>query len=87
MYIIGYSNGSFRRDDQNFTSGGQCESGLKMIIAIGETEFSTSDNRSGGDSSRHDPGPPLPPTQLAGIRRVGRGASMLPGSPSPLAIA
>ena len=38
-----------------------------MIIAIGETEFSTSDNRSGGNTSHHDPGPPLPPTQLAGI--------------------
>ena len=64
---IGYSDGSFRADDEDLASGGQCEGGLKMIIAIGEPEFLTSGNRSGGDNPRHDPGPSLPPTQLAGI--------------------
>ena len=53
--VIGYSDGSFRADDEDLASGGQCDGGLKMIIAIGETEFSTSGNRSGDDNPCHDP--------------------------------
>ena len=41
--MLGYSDGGFRANDDTFTSGGQCEDGLKMIIAIGEVEVPTSD--------------------------------------------
>ena len=53
-----------RVDNDDFTSGGQCEDGLKMIVVIGETEFVISGNRYDGDNLGHDPDPP-PPTQLA----------------------
>ena len=62
---IGYSDGHHRADDDDFTSGGQCEDGLKMIIAIGETESVTSGNRYGNSSQGSDPSPPTA-TQLAG---------------------
>ena len=39
--MLGYSEGSFRANDDTFTSGGQCEDGLKMILLIGELEVPT----------------------------------------------
>ena len=41
--VIGYSEGSFRANDATFTSGGQCEDGLKMILLIGEFEVPTTE--------------------------------------------
>ena len=41
--VIGYSEGEFRANDRTFTSGGQCEDGLKMMVIIGEVEVPTSD--------------------------------------------
>ena len=41
--MLGYSDGRLRDNDATFTSGGQCEDGLKMIIIIGEVEVPTSD--------------------------------------------
>ena len=40
---IGYSEGSFRANDATFTSGGQCEDGLKMIFVIGRLEVLTTE--------------------------------------------
>ena len=42
---LGYSEGNFRANDRTFTSGGQCEDGVKMIIAIEEIEVPTSDGK------------------------------------------
>ena len=42
---LGYSVGSLRANEATFTSGGQCEDGVKMIIAIGEIEVPTSDGK------------------------------------------
>ena len=47
--LIGYSEGSFRANDNTFTSGGQCEDGLKMIFAIGYAPVPPADG--GGDDS------------------------------------
>lgn len=55
LHITGYSNGSFRRSDADFTSGGQCDGGLKMIIVIGEFEFLG--DKKGGGNPLHSPGP------------------------------
>ena len=41
--VIGYSEGSLRANDATFTSGGQCEDGLKMIFVIGRLEVSTTE--------------------------------------------
>jgi hypothetical protein len=46
-YLTGYSEGSFRRNDETFTSGGQCEDGLKMIFVIGEATVPTVDDSGG----------------------------------------
>ena len=63
--IIGYSDGGFRSDDDTFISGGQCESGLKMIMAIGKTPLN--DRYSGDSTSYHEMESfATPPTQLAG---------------------
>ena len=59
LRIIGYSDGSFRRDDDTFTSGGQCEDGLKMILVIGDAEFLTSGDGIRDGTPHHSPGPPL----------------------------
>ena len=66
--IIGYSDGYFRANDDSFASGGQCESGLKMIMAIGKTPL---DNRYDSGSTSHYETEPFatPPTQLAGAAR------------------
>ena len=45
MTWLGYSEGSLRANDATFTSGGQCEDGVKMIIAIEEIEVPTSDGK------------------------------------------
>ena len=45
MTWLGYSEGEFRANDHAFTSGGQCEDGLKMIIVIGDIEVPTSDGK------------------------------------------
>ena len=42
---LGYSEGSLRANDTTFTSGGLCEDGVKVIIAIGEIEVPTSDGK------------------------------------------
>ena len=60
--LIGYSEGSFRANDNTFTSGGQCEDGLKMIFAIGqapEPPVDGSGNDSGGNQDG-DTGQPPP---------------------------
>ena len=41
--MLGYSDGSLRANDATFTSGGQCEDGLKMIFVIGRLEVSTTE--------------------------------------------
>ena len=54
--FIGYSEGRLRANDDTFTSGGQCEDGLKMIIAIGDVEVPTVGvNGLGGNSHSPDP--------------------------------
>ena len=47
--MLGYSDGRFRANDNIFASGGQCEDGLKIIIAIGEVEVPTSDGNKNHD--------------------------------------
>ena len=37
--MLGYSDGEFRANDATFTSGGQCEDGLRMIITIGDVDI------------------------------------------------
>ena len=59
LRIIDYSDGSFRRDDDTFTSGSQCEDGLKMILVIGDAEFLTSGDGISDGIPHHSPGPPL----------------------------
>ena len=48
---IGYSEGSFRANDATFTSGGQCEDGLKMIFVIGQAPVPPVGGGGGGDNS------------------------------------
>lgn len=53
-FLTSYSEGDFRALDHTFTSGGQCEDGLKMIIVIGEASVPTSggdDPGTGGDTA------------------------------------
>ena len=47
--MLGYSEGRLRANDATFPSGGQCEDGLKMIIAIGEVEVPTLDGNKNHD--------------------------------------
>ena len=54
--MLGYSDGEFRANDITFTSGGQCEDGLRLIIVIGDIEVLTSGGNSGG--TRQGPSPP-----------------------------
>ena len=51
ILFIGYSEGRLRGNDDTFISGGQCEDGLKMIIAIGDVEVPTV----GGNPYGQDP--------------------------------
>ena len=37
--MLGYSDGEFRANDATFTFDGQCEDGLRMIIAIGDVDI------------------------------------------------
>ena len=48
--MLGYSDGSLRANDATFTSGGQCEDGLKMIFVIGQVTVPPVDGGSGDDS-------------------------------------
>jgi hypothetical protein len=43
--VLGYSDGTLRANDHTFTSGGQCEDGLKMIFVIGELEVPTTEGK------------------------------------------
>jgi hypothetical protein len=43
--VLGYSEGSFRANDNTFTSGGQCEDGLKIVFVIGELKASTTEGK------------------------------------------
>ena len=61
--IIGYSEGSFRANDATFTSGGQCEDGLKMIFVIGQATVPPVGGGGGDDSGVNQDGgtgQPLP---------------------------
>ena len=49
--MIGYSDGRHILNDDNFTSGGQCEDGLKMIILIGDSEVEVLTSESDGNSN------------------------------------
>ena len=55
-FLKGYSGGEFRANDDTFTSGGQCEGGIKMIIAIGDVEVPTVGGKDLGDNP-HGPDP------------------------------
>ena len=62
LSYIGYSEGSFRRNDAAFTSGGQSEDGLKMIFVIRQATVPTvdgGDDNSGGNQDGST-GPPPP---------------------------
>lgn len=64
--MIGYSEGRFRGGDATFTSGGQCENGLKMIFVIGEAKVPTSggnDPGPGGDQPHGTESPQSPENQ------------------------
>ena len=49
--MLGYSDGEFRANDATFTSGGQCEDGLRMIITIGDVDLDTKVPTSDGNSN------------------------------------
>ena len=60
--MLGYSDGDLGSSGENGPiSGGQCEDGLKMIIAIGEAPTSGRDDGDGGGNSQ-DPRPTGPNT-------------------------
>ena len=50
---LGYSEGNFRANDATFTSGGQCDDGVKMIVIIAEASVPTYDPGAGGGNQPH----------------------------------
>ena len=61
-FLKGYSGGEFRANDATFTSGGQCEGGVKMMIVIGDVEVPTVGGNGPGDYP-HSPDPTSPNNQ------------------------